>query len=90
MKFVLFLWVVPMLAQPGVNFYTVQRELALGRHLASEIRRQSKPFVNAAVDAYVKRIGAALVRQLKEAAFEYQFEVISGGAWMEPFSLPGG
>jgi predicted Zn-dependent protease len=90
MKFVLSMWAVPLLAQQGVNFYTVEKERALGQQLASEIRRQSKPIANAAVDAYVKRIGAELIGQLKEATFAYQFEVISGGDWMEPFSVPGG
>jgi predicted Zn-dependent protease len=90
MKLVLSLWVVPLLAQQGVNFYTVEKERALGQHLASEIRRQSKPFANAAIDSYVKRIGAELIGQLKEAIFEYHFEMISGGTWKEPVSFPGG
>jgi predicted Zn-dependent protease len=78
------------MAQQGVNFYTVEKERALGEQLASEIRTRSKPLANADVDAYVKRIGAELTGQLKEAPFEYQFQVITGGTWTEPFSLPGG
>ena len=66
MKFVLALWAVPLLAQQGVNFYTVEKERALGQQLASEIRTQSKPLANAAVDAYVRRIGAELIGQLKK------------------------
>ncbi len=85
-----FLLVVPLLAQQNVNSYTVEKERAIGQQYAIEIRRQSQPFESPATDAYVKRIGGELVAQLKNTPFDYQFEVISGGTWTEPFSLPGG
>ena len=90
MKSFLFLLVVPLLAQPGVSLYTLEKERALGQQCASEIRRQSKPIANPLIDAYVKRVGGELVAQLKDVPFDYQFEVISDGTWTEPFSLPGG
>jgi predicted Zn-dependent protease len=88
--FVLFLCSLPLAGQQGVNFYSLEKERALGQRLASEVKFQSKPFANAAVDAYVQRVGTELIGQLKEVTFEYQFEVISGGTWTEPFPVPGG
>ena len=90
MKLVLSFLAAPLLAQQGVNFYTLEKERALGQQLASEIRRESKPLGVPSADAYVKRIGGELVEQLKNASFDYQFEVISSATWTEPFSLPGG
>lgn len=90
MKLVLSLVVVPLLGQQAVNFHSLEKERALGQHLASEIRKQSKPLTDSAVDAYVKRVGAELILHLKEAIFEYQFEVISDDEQAEPIPLPGG
>ena len=81
---------VPLLAQESVNLYSVEKEQAIGRQYASEIRRQSEPVGDPLVVAYVERIGRQLVSHLKEPRLEYTFEVISGGEWTEPFSLPGG
>ncbi|MFN0101155.1 MAG: M48 family metalloprotease [Bryobacteraceae bacterium] len=90
MKLLLSLWVVPLLAQQDVNFYTVAKERALGQRLASETKTQSKTLADPAVDAYVKRIGAELIGQLEQPIFEYQFQAIASGTRAEPFSLPGG
>lgn len=73
-----------------MSVHAVEKERALGQHYASEIRRQSKPLANSGPDAYAKRIGKTLVAQLIGTPFDYQFEVIAGGNWTEPFSLPGG
>ena len=43
MKFLCSLLTLPLIAQQSVNFYSVEKERALGRQLASEIRRQSEP-----------------------------------------------
>ena len=81
---------IPLLAQQGVNFYSVEKERALGQQAASEVKRQAKPLSNPVVDGYVKRIGVELVSQLTQAPFEYQFEVIGDSVHVEPTSLPGG
>jgi predicted Zn-dependent protease len=76
---------------PGVNFYSRQKEAALGAQLVEEIRRASRPLDVPAVREYVKRIGSALATELP-GAFEYTFEVLSapGSQMSEPFALPGG
>ena len=90
MRFFVAICVAPLLAQQSVNFSAVAKERALGQRLATEIRTKFKPLANPAVDTYIRRIGSELVGQLREAPFEYQFEVISGSSRTEPFSLPGG
>lgn len=90
MRFVILLLAVPLLAQQrGVNFYSTEKERALGDSLAADTRRTSKPFENAVAEEYVKRVGAQMVGQLADPRFEYTFEVIAGAA-TEPMALPGG
>jgi predicted Zn-dependent protease len=81
---------VSLVAQQSADFYSVEKERALGQQYASEIRRRSEPLADASVQGYVDRIGGELVARLTDTRWEYAFEVISGGDWTEPFSLPGG
>jgi predicted Zn-dependent protease len=78
----------------GVNFYSKEKEAALGAALAKEVRRETKEIANAAVREYVERLGRQLVAQLPEATFTYTFEVTSddasGSDLKEPLALPGG
>ena len=82
-------------AQParGVNFYSVQKEAALGASLAAEIRRQTTPIDSAVVRDFVTKIGLRLSTQITNAPFPYSFAVIAddpNSASHEPLSLPGG
>ncbi|HYI96144.1 MAG TPA: M48 family metalloprotease [Bryobacteraceae bacterium] len=90
MKASFFVLAIPILAQQSANFYSVEKERALGQHLSSEIRRQAKPLSVPLVDEYTKRLGGELVAQLEETSFGYQFKVIADGAHIEPIPLPGG
>jgi len=96
------LWYVAILAigvaqgqqrQPGqgVNFYSKDKEIALGEQLALEYRKNTTPLDNAAVSDYVKRVGANLATQFP--GWTCRIETIredQGGATYEPKSFPGG
>lgn len=79
-----------LVAQEGTNFYSVEKERALGAQLAAEFRKQGRPVSAPLVDAYVKRLGGELIGRLPERIFEYEFELIAGGEQVEPAPLPGG
>lgn len=81
---------LPLLAQRGVNLYSLEKERAMGEQYAAEVRRQHNAPVNPVVNEYVKRVGAQLVAHLTDRQFEYEFEAISGGEIGEPIALPGG
>jgi predicted Zn-dependent protease len=81
---------LPLLAQQGVNFYSVEKEQALGRQVAMELRKGLQPVSDAGVDAYVQRIGQELLAQVTDLPFPVQFEVHSGGSSTEPAAVPGG
>ena len=101
---VLIVWVAPGQAQQpgqGVNFYSRDQEVALGRQLAAEFRQGTTPLDNAAANDYVKRVTANLAAQFS-GGWTFTLETIredphfpdrgapGGGATREPTAFPGG
>lgn len=72
----------------GINFYSLEKEMALGRQLAAEVRRQSKLLDDPIVGEYVNRVGQNLVRN-SDAAVPFTFEVVEADV-LNAFALPGG
>ena len=80
--------------QPGqdVNFYSRDKELALGQQLASSFGRQTTPLDVADVSEYVKRVGSNLAAHFP-GDWTYRIEVVRedrGGPTHEPVAFPGG
>ena len=46
----------------GVNFYSLEKEIALGKQLAQEVERQGKIIDDPVIAEYVNRVGQNLVR----------------------------
>lgn len=77
----------------GVNFYSREKEAALGAQLAAELRQKTTPIDRAAVRDYVERIGAKLTAQLLDTGITYSFSSITNNisnTTHEPYALPGG
>jgi predicted Zn-dependent protease len=80
-------------AGSGVNFYSLEKEAALGRQLAAEAARNSKPLDSAAARDYVNELGQRLAAALAGPDFTYTFTVVAEGAdspTHEPAAYPGG
>jgi predicted Zn-dependent protease len=72
----------------GINFYSTAREIALGKQLAEEVRKQSKLVDDPVVSEYVNRIGQNLVRN-SDATVPFTFQVVEGDQ-LNAFAFPGG
>src|SRR5437762_13198174 len=72
----------------GVNFYSIEKEIALGKQLAEEVRRQSKLLDDPIVTEYVNRLGQNLVRN-SDAKVPFTFQIVEGDQ-LNAFALPGG
>jgi len=72
----------------GVNFYSIEKEIALGKMLAQEVERSSKIVDDPVVAEYVNRIGQNLVRN-SDARVPFTIKVIDGEE-VNAFALPGG
>jgi predicted Zn-dependent protease len=71
-----------------VNFYSLEKEIALGKQLAQQVERQSKVVNDPVVSEYVNRIGQNLVRN-SDAKVPFTIKVIEDPA-VNAFALPGG
>jgi predicted Zn-dependent protease len=76
----------------GINFYSLEKENALGDQLAGEYRRQARVFDNAPVNAYLEALGQRLAAQSPAPSFTYTFELVDDDqTWIhEAPSFPGG
>jgi beta-barrel assembly-enhancing protease len=72
----------------GVNFYSLEKEMALGKQLAQEVERQAKIVDDPLISEYVNRMGQNLVRN-SDAKVPFTFQVIENEV-PNAFSLPGG
>ena len=72
----------------GVNFYSLEHEIALGKQLAQQVERTSKMIDDPVVTEYVNRVGQNLVRN-SDAQVPFTIKVIDSDD-INAFALPGG
>src|SRR5215468_5009394 len=72
----------------GVNFYSLEKEIALGKQLAQEVERQGKIIDDPIIAEYVNRVGQNLVRN-SDAKVPFTIKVLDSEE-VNAFALPGG
>jgi predicted Zn-dependent protease len=72
----------------GLNFYSLEDEIALGRQLAAQVERQAKLVDDPVVSEYVNRIGQNLARN-SDVRVPVTVKVIDDDQ-VNAFALPGG
>jgi len=72
----------------GVNLFSLEREIGLGKQLAQEVERSSKLIDDPVVTEYVNRVGQNLVRN-SDARVPFTIKVIDSDE-VNAFALPGG
>jgi len=72
----------------GVNFYSLEKEIALGKGLAQQVERQAKLVNDPIIAEYVNRVGQNLVRN-SDAKVPFTIKVIDSEE-VNAFALPGG
>src|SRR5436190_10124333 len=72
----------------GVNFYSLEKEIALGKQLAQEVERQAKIIEDPIIAEYVNRVGQNLVRN-SDAKVPFTIKVLDSEE-VNAFALPGG
>ncbi len=75
-------------AGKGVNLYSIEREMALGRQLAAEVAREAKLVDDPVLTEFVNRLGQNLVRN-SDAKAPFSFKLIADNR-LNAFALPGG
>ena len=72
----------------GLDFYSLEKEIALGKQLAQEVEKSAKFINDPVVTEYVNRIGQNLVRN-SDAQVPFTIKVIDSDV-VNAFALPGG
>jgi len=72
----------------GLNFYTVDQELALGKQLSIEVEKQAKIVDDPIISEYINRLGQNLARN-SDVTFPVTFKLIEADE-INAFTLPGG
>jgi predicted Zn-dependent protease len=72
----------------GLNFYSLQKQIAMGKQLAQEVERSAKFVDDPVVDNYVNKVGQNLVRN-SDARVPFTIKVVDSDV-VNAFALPGG
>jgi beta-barrel assembly-enhancing protease len=72
----------------GLDFYSLESEIALGKKLAQEVDRSAKFINDPVITEYVNRVGQNLVRN-SDARVPFTIKVIDSDV-VNAFALPGG
>ncbi|HVP55600.1 MAG TPA: M48 family metalloprotease [Candidatus Eisenbacteria bacterium] len=72
----------------GLNFYSLEREIALGYDLARQVEQSTKLVTDPEINQYINRIGQNLVRN-SDSRVPFTIKVIDSGE-VNAFALPGG
>ena len=72
----------------GVNWYSIEKEIAIGKQLAQQVERQAKIVDDPIIAEYVNRVGQNLVRN-SDAKVPFTIKVIDSED-VNAFALPGG
>jgi predicted Zn-dependent protease len=72
----------------GPNFYSLEKEIGLGKQLAQEVERQAKIIDDPIVAEYVNRVGQNIVRN-SDAKVPFTIKVLEDES-VNAFALPGG
>ncbi len=72
----------------GINWYSLEKEIAIGKSLAQQVEMQSKMVDDPIINEYVNRLGQNLVRN-SDAKVPFTIKVIDADE-VNAFALPGG
>ncbi len=72
----------------GVNFYSLEKEIALGKQMAQEVERQARIIDDSVIAEYINRLGQNLVRN-SDAKVPFTIKVLDSEE-VNAFALPGG
>jgi len=75
-------------ASSGINIYSIEKEIALGKRLSEEVRKQARIIEDPIIAEFVNRIGQNLTRN-SDVPFPVTFTLVESDE-IGAFTLPGG
>src|ERR1700742_3931213 len=76
----------------GVNFYSIEKEMALGRQVAADFRRDTRALDSPATLAYINALGQKLTAEIGGPPFTYTFALVADDPTVihDVAAFPGG
>lgn len=74
----------------SANVFSTADEVQFGQQFAAEIEKEAKPLNNAAVQNYVRQVGARVAAKSPRQDVQYHFMVIDAPKEVNAFAVPGG
>jgi beta-barrel assembly-enhancing protease len=75
--------------KPGMNFFTPQQDVELGRQVSQDAEKKNVMLNNQRVDDYLDRLGKRLAGAAPGEKYPYQFKCVNDAS-INAFALPGG
>ena len=75
--------------KPGMNFFSKQQEIQLGKEAAADLERQLSLVRDRSMNTYVSQLGRRLARYSPAPNYPYTFKVVRDKR-INAFALPGG
>lgn len=75
--------------KPGMNFFSIEQDVDLGRHAAQEVEQQMPMLNDTEANAYIQDLGRKLARNTNLPDLPWQFKVVNSSD-VNAFALPGG
>jgi predicted Zn-dependent protease len=72
----------------GINFYSIEKEIAMGKALAQEVERQAKIVDDPIIAEYINRVGQNIVRN-SDCQVPFTIKAVEDES-VNAFALPGG
>ncbi len=72
----------------GINFYSLEKEIALGKSMAQQVERNSRIIEYPIISEYINRVGQNLVRN-SDAKVPFTIKLVDDES-VNAFALPGG
>ncbi|HXG34025.1 MAG TPA: M48 family metallopeptidase [Bryobacteraceae bacterium] len=79
----------PRKLQPGINLFSKEQDIQLGREAAREIEKQVRLVQDREIQEYVERLGRRLAARPEADKYPYFFKVVDNRE-INAFALPGG
>lgn len=79
----------PKEVKPGMNFFSVDQDIQLGKEASAQIEREVEVLPNKELTAYVEGIGRKLLAHAGQVPFPFTFKVVNDPS-INAFALPGG
>jgi beta-barrel assembly-enhancing protease len=75
--------------KPGMNLFSTQQDVELGRKTSQQAENQLPMLNNARIDGYLDRLGKKLAAKAPGEKYPYQFKGVNDAS-INAFALPGG